>query len=75
MKNRHGIGKKVAIFDWEWGRNSAPREGQKNCADLHLITNTFIKYVQQTTLADNIFGCSFLLVLKGLVHVIRLGML
>ena len=20
--------KKVAIFDWEWGRNSAPREGQ-----------------------------------------------
>ena len=21
--------KKVAIFDWEWGRNSAPREGQK----------------------------------------------
>ena len=24
-----GIGKKVAIFDWEWGRNSAPREGQK----------------------------------------------
>ena len=23
------IGKKVAIFDWEWGRNSTPREGQK----------------------------------------------
>ena len=22
-------GKKVAIFDWEWGRNLAPREGQK----------------------------------------------
>ena len=21
--------KKVAIFDWEWGRNSAPRDGQK----------------------------------------------
>ena len=21
--------KKVAIFDWEWGRNSALREGQK----------------------------------------------
>ena len=20
---------KMAIFDWEWGRNSAPREGQK----------------------------------------------
>ena len=23
------LGKKVVIFDWEWGRNSAPREGQK----------------------------------------------
>ena len=23
------LGKKVAIFDWEWGRNSASRDGQK----------------------------------------------
>ena len=23
------LGKRVAIFNWEWGRNSAPREGQK----------------------------------------------
>ena len=23
------LGKKVAMFNWEWGRNSAPREGQK----------------------------------------------
>ena len=23
------LGKKVAIFDWEWGRNSAPRDRQK----------------------------------------------
>ena len=23
------LGKKVAIFDWEWGRISAPRDGQK----------------------------------------------
>ena len=23
------LGKKVAIFDWECGRNSAPREGRK----------------------------------------------
>ena len=23
------LGKKVTIFDWEWGRNSAPRDGQK----------------------------------------------
>ena len=28
-KNRHGIRKKVAIFDWEWGRNLAHRDGQK----------------------------------------------
>ena len=32
-KNRHGIGKKVAIFDWQWVRNSAPREGQKIRSD------------------------------------------
>ena len=23
------LGKKVTIFDWEWGQNSAPRDGQK----------------------------------------------
>ena len=23
------LGKRVAIFYWEWGLNSAPREGQK----------------------------------------------
>ena len=23
------MGKKVAIFDWEWGGNSAPGDGQK----------------------------------------------
>ena len=23
------LGKKVVIFDWEWGRNLAPRDGQK----------------------------------------------
>ena len=35
-EKRHGIGKKdmvlgkkEAIFNWEWGRNSLPREGQK----------------------------------------------
>ena len=27
--NRHGIGEKVAVFDWGCGRKSAPREGQK----------------------------------------------
>ena len=24
------LGKMVAILDWEWGRNSAPRDGQKS---------------------------------------------
>ena len=28
-KNRHVLGKRVAIFDWEWGRNWAPSERQK----------------------------------------------
>ena len=23
------LGKKVAIYDWEWGQNSGPRDGQK----------------------------------------------
>ena len=28
------LGKKVAVFDWEWGRNLAPRDGQKRpCND------------------------------------------
>ena len=27
----------MAIFDWEWGRNSAPREGQKNPVNM-LVT-------------------------------------
>ena len=34
------LGKKVAIFDWEWGRNSAPRDGQKRpctCTSVMLI--------------------------------------
>ena len=30
------LGKKVAILDWEWGQNSAPRDGQKlPCDDLY----------------------------------------
>ena len=32
------LGKKMAIFDWEWGRNSAPREGQK--IPWHLILSS-----------------------------------
>ena len=28
------LGKKVAIFDWEWSRNSAPRDEQKRPCEL-----------------------------------------
>ena len=35
------LGKKVAIFDWEWGRNSAPREGQKMPRP-NLVLNTML---------------------------------
>ena len=30
------LGKEVAIFDWEWGRNSAPRDGQKSPCVLNI---------------------------------------
>ena len=33
------LGKKVAIFDWEWGRNSAPRDGQKRPCQLSIHTS------------------------------------
>ena len=31
------LGKKVAILDWECGRNSAPRDGQKNPLGILLL--------------------------------------
>ena len=31
------LGKKVAIFDWEWGRNSTPRNGQKRPWYMRLV--------------------------------------
>ena len=33
------LGKKVAIFDWEWGRNSAPRDGQKKPCKIAFHSN------------------------------------
>ena len=36
------LGKKVAIFDWEWGRNSALREGQKNDCLIWVCTVCFV---------------------------------
>ena len=35
------LGKKVAIFDWEWGRNLAPREGQKKGWFCHVVAHTW----------------------------------
>ena len=42
------LGQKVAIFDWEWGRKLAPREGQKipckySCAQLFEATFKWMK--------------------------------
>ena len=31
------LGKKVAIFDWEWGRNSDPRDEQKIPCNIYLF--------------------------------------
>ena len=43
-KIRHMVlGKKVAIFDWEWGRNSAPRDGQKIPCNLMKFFDIFQK--------------------------------
>ena len=44
------LGKKVTIFDWEWGRNSAPRDGQKRpCAgSIFLFIQEKIKNVCET---------------------------
>ena len=44
------LGKKVAIFDWEWGRNSAPKDGQKSPSMVKVFWITFFKYA-----ADIIF--------------------
>ena len=48
------LGKKVAIFDWEWGRNSAPRGGQKppckqiECEIVFVCLFDLILYVHST---------------------------
>ena len=49
------LGKKVAIFEWEWGRNSAPRDGQKSPEVHHgtqlllIIMQLYINYNHATT--------------------------
>ena len=32
------LGKKVAVFDREWGRNSAPRDGQTKSVSLQTMS-------------------------------------
>ena len=48
------LGKKVAIFDWEWGRNSAPREWQKMpCrTKRHLFNHSFFQPATQFMLGN-----------------------
>ena len=40
------LGKRVAIFDWEWARKWAPRDGQKiPCIDiLNVVTFDILLY-------------------------------
>ena len=33
------LGKKVAIFDWEWGRNLAPKDRQKIPCKVFIMLN------------------------------------
>ena len=36
------LGKKVAIFDWEWGRNLAPGERQKKHTLIKYFTKMYV---------------------------------
>ena len=38
------LGKKVAIDDWEWGQNSAPRDGQMIPCRLSVAGNYCSKF-------------------------------
>ena len=55
------LGKNVAIFDWEWGRNSALREGQNMPCSMLNSSVMLGNCLQQTTSADNIFRYFFFL--------------
>ena len=46
------LGKKVAIFDWEWGRNSTPRDGQKRTWSI--IFNFILSLLQPSSQAKSI---------------------
>ena len=53
------LGKKVAIFDWEWGRNSATREGAENplsdlglhCLSCSCWQETFVQNFRASTVS------------------------
>ena len=40
----------MAIFDWEWGQNWAPREGQKMPSRVHLLSKILF-WLHQKNLA------------------------
>ena len=44
------LGKKVAIFDCEGGRNSAPRDGQKRPCFFVCLYNAYTTLLQKTLL-------------------------
>ena len=44
-KNGHGIREMVAIFHWEWGRNTAPRDGQKIPSNAYMYTVLKVEFV------------------------------
>ena len=58
--------KKLAIFDWEWGRNSAPRDGQKiPCFPIGILGQVWYLIESMPDLCtltyfewENIFVCS-----------------
>ena len=48
------LGKKVTIFDWEWGRNSAPRDGQKRPCHITFICQHFNISPEQVVLRGEV---------------------
>ena len=60
------LGKKVAIFNWEWGRNSAPREGQKRPWYIH-VSSEPIEVQIKAAYREHFGPLSFLCYVNGMV--------
>ena len=67
------LGKKVAIFNWEWDRNSAPREGQKRLR----INSIFLtsRPVCCQHVKSLLRGLSFELIAKTLIRLAKFDFL